>query len=302
MSRTGAKQLEIDLKKMYDVSNVIRGYEYWFSKLLNITLSIFEYKGLPPSLPAREIEAQLQLTGHCVIFMKNKELVTTYVSTYDVDKYYQNTKGTYAQPVLGSGELKIDGYDNVRIFNCSLEDNVMDIPLDNSLLTFLQRYARRLADVESTANIYTVNNRATNYPVAKNDKVKQSLEKFFNKLSLGQKSVVSDDAIIEGFTVADIPRNSSVDDIIKWEDARDKILEQFYRDIGVKFRNNKRAQMSDEEVESDEQVLLIALDDLLKCRREGLEKLNKKFGLNVTVEINPRFNRDTYREGDIKDE
>lgn len=301
--RTSAKKLEFDLNTMYDVADVKAGYKYWFSKLLNITLSMFEYKGLPLSLPQREIEAQLQLTGHCTIFNKNGNLVTTYVGLYDINDYYQPTKGVYTQPVLGSGELIIDGYNNVNIWNCSLEENIMDIPVDNNLYTFISRYARRLADTESTSNIYTVNNRASVYPVSKNDKVKQSLEKFFNALAIGKREIVGDDAIIEGFKVEPIPRNGSVDDIIKWEDARDKILEQFYRDIGVKFRNNKRAQMSDEEVESDEQLLLISLDDMLKCRKEGLAKLNEKFGLDVSVELNPRFNRENYiKKESIKNE
>lgn len=298
--KTNSKKIQFDLDTMYDVADVKAGYKYWFSKLLNVCLSIFEYDGLPASLPQREVELQLQLNGNCVIFLKNGELITTNVSGYDMDKYYQHTKGTYAQPVIGSGNLVFDSYNNVRIFNCSLQDNILDLPIDNSLRTFISRYARRLADVESTSNIYTVNNRATNYPVAKTDKVKDSIIKFFNQLSLGKKEVVCDDKIIEGFVVAPMPHTGSADDIIKWEDARDKILEQFYRDIGVKFRNNKRAQMSDEEVEADEQVLLISLDDMLKCRKEGLAKLNEKFGTNVTVKINPKFDRENYRKESVR--
>lgn len=296
--RTSARKMEVNLDQMYNVADVVAGYKYWFSKLLNITLSMFDWEGLPENLPAREIEVQLQLYGHCVVFIKNGKLVTTQVDTYDIDDYYQPTEGVYAQPILGSGNLTLNGYDNCLIWNNSLKDNVNDIPVDNNLFSFISRYSRRLADVESTSNIYTVNNRSTNYPIAKNDKVRKSLEKFFNMLSLGKMSAISDDAIIEGFTVQPIPKNTSVDDIIKWEDARDKILEQFWRDLGVKFRNNKRAQMSDEEVEADEQVLLISLDDMLKCRQEGVKLLNEKFGLSVTVRINPRFNREEIRSNE----
>lgn len=294
--KTDSKKAEKNLMQMYDVSDVTKGFEYWFSKLLNITLSMFEWEGLPDSLPQRELEIQLQLYGHCCVFVKNQKLVTTHVDLYDLDEYYQPTKGTYAQPVLGSGNLNLNSFDNVLIWNCSLKENVNDIPVDNSLYTFIARYARRLADVESTSNNYTVNNRATNYPVAKNDKVKQSLEKFFNLLSLGKRAIISDDAIIEGFTVQPIPKNTSVDDIIKWEDARDKILEQFWRDLGVKFRNNKRAQMSDEEIESDEQVLLISLDDMLKSRIASCPDLMQKFGLEkCNVKLNPLFDRNNFR-------
>ena len=128
-------------------------------------------------------------------FIKNGELVTTYVGTFNLDKYYQPTEGVYAQPILGSGNLTLNGFDNVVIWNNSLQANINDIPIDNNLYSFIGRYARRLADAESTSNIYTINNRATNYPVAKNDKVKKSLEKFFNMLSLGKRSVISDETV-----------------------------------------------------------------------------------------------------------
>ena len=293
--RTSAKKLEFDLKKLYDVSNVELGFEYWFSKLLNIMLSIFDWQGLPESLPQREIEIQLLLSGHCVVFSKNREVVTTYVSIFDFDKYYQPTKGVYAQPKLGSDNLILNNYDNCIFYNSSLKDNIQGAYIDTGLSSFIARYARLLADTESTYNIYCVNSRITAFPVAKNDKVKTSLEKFFNAFKLGRHEIISDDKIIESFNVETPLNQSAGDRSINWLESRDKILEQFYRDIGVKFRNPKQSQMNVEEVESDEQVLLISLDDMLKCRRDGCDLINKKFGLNVSVKVSDRFNRDNFR-------
>ena len=51
--------------------------------------------------------------------------------------------------------------------------------------------------------------------------------------------------------------------------------------------------MSEEEVESDEQVLLISLDDMLKSRQEGIKRFNETYGLDVSVKINPKFDRPT---------
>ena len=44
-------QIDKELKSMYDVSDVMTGFRYWFYKLLNICLDIFDYDGLPSSLP-----------------------------------------------------------------------------------------------------------------------------------------------------------------------------------------------------------------------------------------------------------
>lgn len=293
--RTSAKKLEFDIKSLYDVADVKIGFGYWFSKLFNILLSIFEYEGLPESLPQREIEIQLLTSGHCVVFQKSRKLLTTYTSLYDFDDYYQPTKAVYAQPKIGSDNIVLNNYDNCVIYNSSLKDNIQGCYIDNSLLSFVSRYARLLADTESTYDIYCVNSRITNYPIAKNDKVKQSLIKFFNAFKLGKHEIITDDKIVESFNVETFANASVKDTAINWLESRDKILEQFYRDIGVKFRNPKMSQMNVEEVESDEQVLLISLEDMLKCREKGVADLNKKFDLNVSVKISDRFNRENFR-------
>ena len=293
--RTSARKLEFDIKSLYDVADVKKGFEYWFSKLFNIILSIFEYEGLPESLPQREIEIQLLTSGHCVVFQKSRKLLTTYTSLYDFDDYYQPTKAVYAQPKIGSDNLILNNYDNCVIYNSSLKDNIQGCYIDNTLLSFVSRYARMLADTESTYDIYCVNSRITNYPIAKDDKVQKSLTKFFNAFKLGKHEIIADDKIIESFNVETFGNTNVKDTSINWLESRDKILEQFYRDIGVKFRNPKMSQMNVEEVESDEQVLLISLDDMLKCREKGVADLNKKFDLNVSVKINDRFNRDNFR-------
>jgi len=296
--RTSSKDLETKIKSLYDVASVEGGFNYWFSKLLNILLSVFEYENLPETLPPRDIELQLMLSGHCIVFINKSELLTTYTSLFDLDEYYQPTKAVYAQPIIGSDNLTIDSYDNVIIYNSSLKDNIMGCYIDNSLLTFIQRYSRMLADCESTFNIYCVNNRITNYPIAKDDKVKMSLSKFFNAFKLGRHEIITDDKIIESFN-AETFRNETSIKPIDWLESRDKILEQFYRDIGIKFRNPKMSQMNVEEVESDEQVLLISLDDMLKSRQNGIDKLNKKFGLNVSVKISDKFDRNNYIDTNV---
>ena len=283
------KRLNMQMKMLYDVADVETGFSYWFWKLTNICLDIFKYKNLPESLPQREIESNLIMTGHCVIFPCKGELVTAVSSIFGFDKYYQPTKFTYAQAVLGSkSNLKIDDY--AIIYNSSLKDNVLNLPCDGSLITFIQRYARQLADMESTINIYLVNMRKPYIPVATDDVTKSSLKKFFDKIALGKREIVVDKPILESFRNVDIATKTTNDTLTDLLQCRDKILEMFYRDIGVKFRNNKRANMTESEIESDNQVLLISLDDMLEQRQHDLDKnVNARYGTNIGVEINDRF-------------
>lgn len=278
------------LKNMYDVADVENGYNYWFNKLLLRCLSIFKYDGLPDSLPQREIELNLLLTGHCVVFVKNGKLYTNPTSIYGSEDsaYYYPTKAIYANPKLKSDNLTIGGNCEI-IYNNPLQDNIFYLPADGGMLTFIQRYARQLADIESSINIYTVNTRLLSYPTASNDNVKSSIERLLDKVKLGFSGVISDTAIIEQFRNVDINRSNVKDGINDLLIARDKILEMFYRDIGVKFYNPKKAQVSEEELESNDQLLLISTKDMLDTRREGIERVNNHWGINITVDITDEF-------------
>lgn len=292
---------ENNIEKIYDVADVTVGVSYWFWKLLNFCLTIFKYEGLPDSLPQREIESNLLLTGHDVIFDYNDELITVNTCTYGFDLYYNPVSCTYANPSLASKTLNI-GENCEIIYNSSLKDNVLYIKSDSAMLTFIKRYARMLADVESSLDIYMINARLTSYPVASNDNVAKSIKLFFKKLKAGRNSVISDDAIIQQFRNVDVNRSNIKDGVNDWLIARDKILEMFFRDIGVKFYNPKKAQVSEDELQVNNQMLVISLDDMLNERRRGLERVNKLYGTNITVDIADSFKIDTEVNADVESE
>lgn len=284
-------KMQKDFDTLYDVADVKLGYNYWYFKLFNILLDLFEYDNLPMGLPQREIELNLLMTGHAVILSKKDGgLFTPLTSLYDFDEYYQPTRAVFANPVVKSALSYTIGTDCEIIYNNKLQDSLYYIKADGGLNTFVKRYARQLADIESTLNIYTVNARLTSYPVANDGNVMESLKLFFKKLTLGKRAIISDNSIIEEFRNVDINRSNVGDGVNDWLIARDKILEQFYRDLGVKMYNPKKAQVTDDEVESNTQLLMISTDDMLKEREAGIERVNNMFGTNISVRLNPKYN------------
>lgn len=286
-----------DLKYEYDVADVLYGVNYWFNKLLNIMLQIFEYEGLPSSIPKRELEIPLLLDGYVGVFNNQKYgLVASRIEPYGQDKYYDPIAYTYAQPELGGGNIKI-GIDGVIIYNSELQHNAYEFDTDGGAYTFLKRYARMLADIESTISNYMVDIRDTEYAVAKNDAIKQSLEAYFLNKQAGKRTVITDDLIMSAFESIQRPQRSSADRINDLLIAKDKILEQFFRDIGVKFYNPKKAQVTEDEIEADTQLLVISTDDMLEERKAGVERINDLFGTSITVKLNPKFDAEKYKGG-----
>lgn len=297
--KSQATILKENLEAMYDTADVTCGFNYWFNKLLGIMLGMFKYSGLPESLKRRELELNLLLTNHAVVFERKGKLVTTNTSITGYDSNYYPTEAVYSQPKLGSGRLMI-GKDCEIIYNNYLMDNIFYLQSDGSMYTFIARYARQLADIESTASIYAVNMRASGFPTASTDTVIRSLKDFFTSLALGKRAVISDSSILQEFRTEALSQ-AVHDGINDWLTARDKILEQYMRDIGVKWNNQKRAQQSEEEVEADTQLLVIDTKAMLACRQEGIEKVNKMYGTNIAVELAPEFDREKYVGGNTNE-
>lgn len=278
------------LKTMYDVSDVRRGYDYWYFKLLDLIINMFEYRNLPAGISKRDLELNLLITGHAtIIAKKDGTLFTPLTSLYGYDEYYQPTKAVFANPVVITSKEYTIGEDCTVVYNNSLQDSIFYVKADSGLNTFIQRYARQLADIESTINIYTVNSRLTSIPVSNDNAVMESLKSFFKNLSVGKRAIVSDSSIIENFRNVDINRTGIKDGVNDWLIARDKVLEQFYRDLGIRMTNQKKAQVNTDEVESNDQLLLISSDDMLKARKKGYEETNNMFGTNIEVRLNPLY-------------
>lgn len=293
------KEIKQVLKSMYDVKDVEEGYWYWFWKLYNIVIDMFEYHNLPESLTKEEIENNLILTGHCSIIHNKKtgKLFAPFSRIFDYDEYYQPTKMVFANPRIVDYHTYTIGKDCSVIYNTSMKYRVWNLKVDGGLHSFIARYARMLADIESTINIYTVNMRVTSYPTADGEKVADSIRAFFDKITMGERAIVSDDAIINRFRNVEINSHNTKDGINDLLIARDKTLEMFYRDIGIRMNNPKKAQVNEEEIEANDQLLLISLNDMLNARNVGWEDTNNLFGTSTYVTLNPRFDISTYSGG-----
>ena len=291
------ERLNHSIKKLYSVNEVDQGYNYWFFKLLGIVIDMFSYEGLPKGLNKRELELNLIMTGHAAIIKKSTGSYFSPLSNlYGYDENYQPVWMVFANPVIQMPYKFTIGKDTEVIYNSSLKDSIYYVKADDGLSTFISRYARQLADIEATINIYAVNSRLVSIPVTNDNAVKESIKLFFKNLVLGKRAIVSDSSIVEKFRNIDINRSNVKDGVNDWLLARDKVLEQFYRDLGVKMNNQKKAQVNEEEVEANDQLLLINTHDMLEARKEGLEKVNQLFGLNITVKLNPLFDVQTVRE------
>lgn len=271
-------------KTAYPVKSVKRGYGFYIRMLFEKCLGMFDYTGLPASLPAEEIEKNLIWFGFVGVFNHSKYgLTCANGGLSGIDQYYRATDFVYAQPVLGSDRLKI-GDKCIVMYNTQ-----SDIINPYGFKELIKRYARLMADIDSSIDIQIINSRATKLNSVSNDLIAAAVNNAMQALESGESYTVNQNSILDGWTPKDW-NTAHPDTIEKLIDAKQSILNSFLEEIGVKSINEKRERMISNEVSADNQLLMVNTDDLVQTRKKGVDAINNMFGTDISVELNDIYN------------
>ena len=274
-----------NIKDCYDVCAVTKGYEYYKHMLLEKCLGMFKYEGCPDSLPQDQIERRLITDGYAVIFKHPKYgIVTAPAALYGKDMYFMPNECTYTQVVLGSGNLKI-GKDCVVVYNSQADQYA-----PQGLWQLICRYARMLADVDSSIENMIINTRTQKMGYAKSPSAAAALDEAINDMYNGKPAKIKMNTFIEMVKTMDWndTQNAGVN-IDKMLSSKTKILADFLQEIGVKTAFEKNERLITSEVAANDQLLTINTDDMEYCRMRDFEKVNKMFGLNIRPQHNSAY-------------
>lgn len=245
--------------------------------MLNRTQVMFDYKNLPETIPARNLEMMLQLNGN-VFFTKVRG--DFYVFTGGLggepDVYYEPTIYTVANPYLNYSKNLVIGDDGILIRNDSY---------GVGLLPLFKRYAALLAENEMTMRIADINNRIMFLLSAADDRTKSSAEKFLSDVKDGKLGVISDNAFLESLKALPTATQNSVrlTDLIEFEQY---LRAGWFNDLGINANYNmKRESISPNEAQLNDDALLPFVDDMLEMRRIGIKQVNEKYDLDIEVNL-----------------
>ena len=267
---------------IYDAAKVRKNYLVWFDFLMNILISLPSFKNMPGNLPGREIMRRLIYNGHATIYKAPiAGLVTPMNSSlYGVGLYGYPTTVTTSDTFLGTTNLKI-GIDCIVIYSDS--QAMINNRFSTALLT-IQKYARLLAEITSSIAISCRNTRNPVWAVAQDEKTKRAVEQYFKDNAEGNSAIIStDDKIFDTFKGINAltPSASSISDLY---DAIEDTMRCFYREIGIRYVEQKQERMIVPEMGAMDEVLFSNIKDMQMCIDEGIEKMNSMFGTKSYVE------------------
>lgn len=277
-SNLGVKLFDPDIfkedEKHHGKTNIGTGQILY---MLARTQSMFEYEGLPETIPARNLEMMLQLNGN-VFFtdVPGDFYVFTGGLGGEPDVYYEPTLYTVANPALNfSRQLKIN------------EDGVL-IRSDSymvGLLPMMQKYAALMVENEFSMRIADINSRISFLLSAADDRTEKSARTFLERIVNGDMGVISESAFLESLKVNNAGTQNSIrlTDLIEYQQY---LKAAWFNDLGINANYNmKRESISPDEAQLNDDALLPFIDDMLKCRELAFDKINEKYGLDIKVKL-----------------
>ena len=244
--------------------------------MLARTQSMFRYEGLPESIPQRELEIQLQMFGHVGFFHYEGEL--------------QGLKGSFAgipnKFYIPKDYLVVNPYLPISK-KFTIDDDIIVVKNDSmytGLMPMYMKYATQLVENDLSMMLSIINTRVINLLIAGDDTAMASARKYIDDVVKGEFGIIGDDVIMESIRTQ--PYATGTENITQLIEAQQYLKASWWNELGLDSNYNmKRESLTSEEVAMNHDALFPFIDDMLKCRKEGMEKVNEMFGTDISVEL-----------------
>ena len=247
--------------------------------MLNRTQDMFEYKGLPESIPKKNLELYLQTKGFVVIPSKNIDKpVAMYGGLGGVpNEYYMPTIAIVSNPYLKYNESLTIGKDCIVIYNDSTITGLMPM---------FEKYALLLAECDLSINMINKTNRIDNVIECGDSNTEAAALKFIEDIENGELSHIVSKKFIDESLLKIHSLSKTTDNLLKLIELRNYIESSWYIDLGLNSNYNmKRESLTDSETEVDTYTLTPLIKNMLEERQNGIKRINEKWNLNISVDL-----------------
>lgn len=249
--------------------------------MLNKSLTMFEWKNLPDTLPAVEIEKQLQTNGYSIIAKVNGNIYAFQGGFSGQDPYNQPTKAIVNNPSLNyNGTFTIND-DCVIIKNDDMQQGLIHI---------YNKYGTLLIENQITMLMTDYNYRIPFTISSKDDSTTQSAREYLQKVIDGSLGVIGEAKLFDALKVTPT-NNKGVNSFADLYGYQQFIEAQLNNTIGLATNNNmKRERLTTNEIEVNKNASYPLIDNMLRNRKQAVEKINKMFDLDINVEFSSIWN------------
>ena len=256
-----------------------RNFGRIFYEFTNLALNRFKWENLPKGLESRHIEKALFEYGQCA-FVDDPELGILCLGCSNTNGY--NPYGDPTHVVLhGVGYSKNFALSEVeRILN---NDTLLPTKFH------VEYYTNKIYEIDKA--IYkNLKQQKRPFIVATTKDNQLSMKNIMKQIKEDEEEIYVDDRLANGGKVGVEVLNTNAPYLIdKYQQHKNDLMCEFLTLMGLNnsnANNNKKERLLVDEVNVNNGEILMNLDVDYKNRLEACERINKRFGLNISVKKN----------------
>lgn len=258
--------------------NLEQANQYMLAK----TVSMFEWQGLPETIPTAEIERLLQISGYAFITKVDGELYAFNGGLGGVPDVYGNP----TEIVISNPSLKFNK-------TLSIVDDGVLISNDDfkiGLIPMFNKYNTMLIENDINMMLHGYSTRMQTMISAPDDKTRESAQTYIKKVINGEISIVADNAMFDGVKLQSV-HSSQGASVTQLTEYHQYMKASLYNEIGLSSNfNMKRERLVSGEVQQNEDSLFPYVYNMLKCRIDAVERLNAMFDTSIDVDFGSVWN------------
>lgn len=248
--------------------------EFYKRYLLTKAMSVFEWT-IPKEWSLDYFKSCIYVNGAICVINTNRFGVIPQVFTpagYDI--YYEPNTAYIASPILGDYMLEI-----------GKQCEVIKLKRDwCGIMDIVNNYAELLAECDKSIGINLLNTKVA-FAFGVNSKAEaEKMKKIYDEIISGNPAVFYKDGGEKwDFFIQNLKQNYIVQDLIT---AKKSIMDEFNTFVGIPNANTeKRERLVKDEVNANNVDTFSLAEEWLEELKIGCEKVNKMFGLNLSVEF-----------------
>lgn len=249
----------------------------YYTYLQMLSLNMFKYKGLPDSIDVFYLEYILQTRGYIGFYEDDAlGLICTEITLGGQLNHYglPTVYHTVSPSPLLKKELKNS--------ECIVMKNS---PLYVGIFPYLNFFAKKLALTSRTMD-QNLKMQWTPYIITGDKRMLNQFKTFMKKIFQGVQTIFTS----KGFRLEDVNVLQTNAPFIADElhGMKQAILRECMTFLGIENANmDKKERLVSDEVNANNQQVIASRNIWLSERKKAIEQLNKKYGLNASVEFAP---------------
>lgn len=254
-------------------------YVQYYNRLMELSMSMFEWKNLPDTVDERYLELGLFSSG-CMVFFKDDV-----IGELALNMTYQGGFDIYGEPT------RRRAYSRYNQFQTTLDKDNSVIIWNNMLRTNsaldVQMFAYRLYNLDRIIDI-NANAQKTPVLITCDEKQKLTMKNLYMQYE-GNYPVIFGDSNLDIKSLSVLKTDAPfVSD--KIYDLKVKIWNEALTYLGISNTNTtKKERMISDEVIRNQGGTIASRYSRLESRRKAVKKINKMFELNITVDYREDF-------------